>query len=249
MKIIRVTIVDDERVGRSRLRRLLEVESDVEIVGECGDGPSALSTIREEAPDIVLLDISMPGVNGFDVLDALGPQHQPPVVIFVTAHDEHAVRAFEACALDYLLKPVSPERLAKALTRARQQLPVARVRATGALAESAPQLHAQRFVVRSGGRVSFVAHEEIDWVEAAGNYAILHVGPQNHMLRETMSALEAKLADSDFLRISRSAIVNLRRVKELKTVFGGETAAVLLDDQRVAFTIAPRDLAARLAAL
>jgi two-component system, LytTR family, response regulator len=122
MKGISTILVDDERVGRSRLRRLLEKEPDIEILSECGDGTAAFETMREHVPDLLFLDINMPGMDGFGVLEALGPERQPRAVIFVTAYDEHAVRAFEACALDYVLKPVSPDRLAKALTRVRERL-------------------------------------------------------------------------------------------------------------------------------
>jgi two-component system LytT family response regulator len=176
------------------------------------------------------------------VLDALQPEEQPQVV-FVTAYDEHAVRAFEACALDYLLKPTSPERLAKSVARARDRL------AAGHPPAPPPsEPGAQRFVVRSGGHLSFVATEEIDWVEAAGNYAILHVGKMNHMIRETMSALEAKLPEH-FLRLNRSAIVNLRRVKELYSSPSGDHAAILHDGQRLAITRGIREVADRLASI
>ena len=246
MRTLRTLIVDDERIGRQRLRRMLEREADVEILAECADGPAAVAAVREHAPDVLFLDINMPGMDGFGALDALGPDRQPPVVIFVTAYDEHAVRAFEACALDYLLKPASPERLAKAVARAREQLTLAR----GDNAETdAPAPSSQRFVARSGGRVSFIAPEEIDWVEAAGNYMILHVGPHNHMVRETMSDLETGLAALDFLRVSRSALVNLRRVTALHTSPDGENVALLADDQRVPITRSLREVTERLAAL
>ncbi len=247
---LRTVIVDDERIARSRLRRMLEKEDDVEIVAECPDGPSAVRAVEEHSPDVLLLDIHMSGMDGFDVLDALRPE-QHPVVIFITAYDEHAVRAFDACALDYLLKPTSPERLAKALRRARERLAS---RSAGSPLVLSPEPvvgtnHPRRFTVRSGGRVSFVAHEEIDWIEAAGNYAILHVGNLNHMVRETMSRLEEQLSAEAFLRVSRSVIVNLRRVKELYTSPQGEHAAVLTNGQRVPVTKSLREIADRLAAL
>lgn len=242
MKNLRVILVDDERIARSRLRRLLEKETDIEVVAECADGPSAVEAVREHAPDLLFLDIQMPGKDGFDVLDALKPEEQPQVV-FVTAYDEHAVRAFEACALDYLLKPTSPERLAKSVARARDRLA-----AGHSPAPPPPEPGTQRFVVRSGGHLSFVATEEIDWVEAAGNYAILHVAKANHMIRETMSALEEKLP-VHFLRLNRSAIVNLRRVKELYSSPSGDHAAILHDGQRLAITRGIREVADRLASI
>lgn len=244
-KCLRVLLVDDERIGRTRLRLMLEREPDLEIVGECADGRTALNAVLHHHPDLLFLDINMPDMDGFEVLDRIDAEVQP-MVIFVTAYDEHAVRAFDACALDYLLKPVSPERLAKALNRARAQLaqPV-----ESHPPEKEEHAGAPRFVVRSGGRVSFVATEEIDWIEAAGNYAIFHVGKKNHMVRETMSGLEGQLPSDRFMRVSRSAIVNLGRVKELFNSPAGNDAAILADGQRVPFTRNAREIAERLAIL
>ena len=192
----------------------------------------------------------MPGMDGFDVLDALGPQRQPAAIIFVTAYDEYAVRAFEACALDYLLKPVSPKRLAKALTRARERIRLAvPAKEDATMPAGAISPPSFRFTVRSGGRLSFVAPEEIDWVEAAGNYAILHVGTTNHMIRQTMGAMEAQLPEETFLRVSRSAIVNLRRVKELFTSSAGDHAAILASGERVHITRPLREVSERLVVL
>jgi len=251
MKRIRILLVDDELIGRSRLKRMLERDPDLEVVGECADGAAAIESVRELRPDLCFLDINMPGMNGFDVLDKFEPENQP-AVIFVTAYDEHAVRAFEAAALDYLLKPVAPERLKKTLDRARLRLAASSV-PTSKSAESAAG-HAtpettSRFIVRNGGRVSFVSPEEIDWIEAAGNYAIFHVGPKNHMVRETMSGLETKLPADSFMRVGRSTIVNLRRVKELASLPAGAHAAVLVDSQRVPITRSVREVAERLSAL
>jgi two-component system LytT family response regulator len=251
MKPIRVLLVDDERIGRTRLRRLLESEPDIEVVGECADGPAALEALREQPVDVLFLDINMPEMDGFDLLEQLNPEPQP-IVVFVTAYDEHAVRAFDACALDYLLKPVSPERLAKTLGRVRAQLAVGvpvEVSVGGVSSPGHSMSGVPRFVVRSGGRVSFVAAEEIDWVEAAGNYAIFHAGKQNHMVRETMSSLEAQLPADRFLRVSRSAIVNLSRIKELYSSPVGNDAAILVDEQRIPITRSIREIADRLGAL
>jgi two-component system, LytTR family, response regulator len=260
MKRIRTILVDDERVGRARLRRLLEKESDIEVVSECADGPSAVRAVQEHHPDLLFLDMRMPGMDGFDVLDALGPEQNRIAVIFVTAYDKHAVRAFEACALDYLLKPASPERLAKAVARARARIQSERdltpagslqvaLEASPTHARSAAVTAPHRFAVRSAGRISFVAPDEIDWIEAAGNYAILHTGAANHMIRETMSALEAQLPDTAFLRVSRSAIVNLQRVKELRATTGAEHEAILTTGARVPITRSWREVADRLSQL
>jgi two-component system LytT family response regulator len=248
MKAILTMLVDDDRVGRSRLQRMLEKEPDIEILNECGDGAAALEAMCEHLPELLFLDINMPGMDGFDVLEALGPQRQPRAVVFVTAYDEHAVRAFEACALDYVLKPVTPERLAKVLTRARERLRTAVPPGEETLPVSGASLHSHRFTVRSAGRMNFVAPDEVDWAEAAGNYVILHAGTANYMIRETMSGLEARLPAGAFLRISRSAIVNLRRVKELCTSPDGDQIAILTDGQRIRVTRSLREVAARVAA-
>jgi two-component system, LytTR family, response regulator len=250
MKRIRILLVDDERIGRSRLRRMLERDAHLEVVAECADGTAAIEAVREHRPDLCFLDINMPGMDGFDVLDHLSPEEQP-AVIFVTAYDEHAVRAFEAAALDYLLKPVSPERLKKTLDRARARLAAGIPPASDPSGQRAAGTAEGmgRFVVRSGGRVSFVSVEEIDWIEAAGNYAIFHVGNKSHMVRETMSGLEMQLPADGFMRVSRSTIVNLRRVKELCSLPVGSHAAVLVDAQRVPITRSLREVADRLSAL
>jgi two-component system LytT family response regulator len=249
MNPIRILLVDDERIGRSRLRRMLERDPLLEVVAECADGIGAIQAVREYRPDLCFLDINMPGMDGFDVLDNLRPEEQP-AVIFVTAYDEHAVRAFEAAALDYLVKPVSSERLKKTLDRARARLAAGIASGPSASAPaSGSGTTPGRFVVRSGGRVSFVSVEEIDWIEAAGNYAIFHVGTKNHMIRETMSCLEAQLPADRFMRVSRSTIVNLRRVKELCSLPMGSHTAVLVDAQRVPITRSLREVADRLSAL
>jgi two-component system, LytTR family, response regulator len=248
---LRVVIVDDEPLARERLRRLLKSETDVEVVVECGDGPAAVEAVREHSPDLVLLDVQMPGMDGFEVLRALD-QKRLPAIVFVTAYDQHAVRAFEARALDYLLKPTSRARLSEALSRARERL-------AANSADTVPQAlrdflaereatagRVRRLVVRTGERITFVSADEIDWIEAAGNYVILHVGKQTHILRDTMSGLEAQLPGDSFLRVSRSAILNLRRVKELQSVMPGEHVAILVDGQRVAITRSLREVEERL---
>ena len=245
---LRTVIVDDERLARTRLRRLLEKDPEVEIAAECADGLAAVNAVRTEAPDLLLLDIRMPGMDGFGVIEALGPERMPEVV-FVTAYDEHAIRAFEEHALDYLMKPVSPERFAKMLARVRERRAQAQ-RGQESLFELLAQQKAEargtRLVVRSGERTTFISPEEIDWVEAAGNYAILHLGKRSHILRETMSALEAQLPGETFCRVSRSAILNLRRVKELQLLSPGEHVAILTEGQRIGISRSLREVEQRL---
>jgi two-component system LytT family response regulator len=245
---LRTIIVDDERMARTRLRRMLENDPEVEIAAECADGLAAVSAVRTEAPDLMLLDIQMPGMDGFGVLDALGPDRTPDVV-FVTAYDEYAIRAFEEHALDYLMKPVSPERFAKMLARVRERRAHAQ-RGQESLFELLAQRKADsrgtRLVVRSGERTTFVSPEEIDWVEAAGNYAILHLGKRTHILRETMSGLESQLPGDMFCRVSRSAILNLRRVQELQSLSAGDHVAILADGQRINISRSLREVEERL---
>ena len=245
---LRTIIVDDERMARTRLRRMLENDPDVEIVAECADGLAAISAVQEESPDLLLLDIQMPGMDGFGVLEALGTERTPEVV-FVTAYDEHAIRAFEEHALDYLMKPVSPERFTKMLARVRERRTHAQ-RDQESLLEMLAQRKAEargtRLVVRSGERTTFVSPEEIDWVEAAGNYAILHLGKRTHILRETMSGLESQLPGEMFCRVSRSAILNLRRVQELQSLSAGDHVAILSDGQRIGISRSLREVEERL---
>lgn len=242
---VRVLIVDDEPLARKRLRRLLGRHPGVVTAGECADGKSALKAVETLQPDLLLLDIQMPGIDGFGVVEQLGP-NPLPMVVFVTAFDEHAIHAFEACALDYLLKPVSPARLAKTIARVQKHLAILKAepsREDGATTSTAPA----KFLVRSGQRTSFISPEEIDWIEADGNYAVLHVGGRNHLLRATMSALETDLP-ANFFRASRSSILNLRRVKELQSA-GGDYFAVMSDDARAPLTCGIREIQQRLRAL
>lgn len=241
MTTVRTLIVDDEPLARQRLRRMLAKHPEIRVVDECVDGSAALHAVRAHKPDLILLDIQMPGMDGFEVADALSPS-LTPLIVFVTAFDEHAIRAFEACALDYLLKPASPARLAKTIARVHNQLATIDdhpVEATGA-AGSAPI----RFQVRSGQRTSFVSVDQIEWIEADGNYAVLHVGDRNHLLRATMSTLENDLPTT-FLRVSRSAIVNLKHVKELRSA-DGDHVAIIRDETRVPISRSIREVRERL---
>jgi len=240
---LRVLIVDDEPLARQRLRRLLGQHSAVEIVGECGDGTAALRAVSELSPNLLLLDIQMPRTDGFGVVEGLVPGPLP-MVVFVTAFDEHAIHAFEACALDYLLKPVSAARLAKTIERVRKHLAVIQAGSSDQASESPTQ---RKFLVRSGQRATFIAPEEIDWIEADGNYAILHVGGRNHLLRATMSALETDLP-ATFLRASRSSILNLRRIKEIQAADGNHFA-IMTDETRAPLTCGIREVQERLRSL
>jgi two-component system LytT family response regulator len=243
---IRTLIVDDEPLARQRLRRLLEADPDVVVLGECGDGGQAVTDLRELRPDLVFLDVQMPVLDGFGVLRELGGEALP-AVIFVTAHDRYALKAFEVHALDYLLKPFDKARFAGALERAKAQV---RQGSAAALNERLQELlrlvparrdGPGRLMVKSGGRVYFVRIEDVDWVEAAGNYVRLHVGKEEHLLRESLSALEKKLDPGRFVRIHRSTIVNLDRVRELQPAFHGDYVVILQDGAELALGRSFRD--------
>jgi two-component system LytT family response regulator len=232
---IRTLIVDDEPLARTRIRSLLEREPDVQVVGESGDGQQAVALVNELRPDLLFLDVQMPALDGFGVLEALAADRLP-AVIFVTAYDRYAIRAFDVHALDYLLKPFDRERFARALARARVQLQRdEKIAATEKLlslledVQSQQKKPLQRFVIKSAGRVFFLRLEEIDWIEAAGNYVKLHVGTDDHLLRETMNALEGRLNPEQFVRIHRSTIVNLDRIQELQPWFHGDYRVILRD--------------------
>jgi len=234
----RVLIADDEPLARDRLRMLLSKEEWVEIAGECANGPEAVHAIQKLNPDLVFLDVQMPGATGFDVIESVGAARMPAVV-FVTAYDRYALRAFDVHAIDYLLKPFDRERFQQALTRARQHI---ERKDAGELERRLLELvqdlrsspsRPERFVIKSGGRVFFVRTDEIDWIEAAGNYVKLHVGAEAHLLRETMNALEAQLDPDVFFRIHRCHIVNIERVKELQPWFNGEYVVFLRSGARL----------------
>ena len=229
---IRALIVDDEPLARQRVRLLLTEEADVEIVGEYEDGVQAVEQITTVKPDLLFLDVQMPEMDGFEVLRQVPPELLP-IVIFTTAYDQHALRAFDARALDYLLKPFKPERFKEAIQRVREliankQAGVAARGLLDLLANHAPATpHLRRLTVKTPERVVFVDVEDIDAIEAAGKYAVIHVGKENHVLRETMSSLESDLPPQQFLRISRSVIVNIDRIKELQPMFKSESLVVL----------------------
>jgi len=243
---IRTLIVDDESLARDRLRQLLSREPDVELVGECADGREAVTVIQKDRPDLVFLDVQMPELDGFSVLAELGNQPMP-VIIFVTAHDKFALRAFEVHAVDYLLKPFDRERFQKALGRALEQVKQRENRAlverqTALLAELKPAAKSpERLAVKSGGHIMWVNLDEVDWIGSADNYAELHVGTKSHLMRETLSALEARLDAEKFVHISRSIIVNAKRTKELKRLFYGGCEITLLSGMKLTLSRRYRD--------
>ena len=215
---LRVAIVDDEPPARARLRRLLKGQADIEVVAECGDGAAAVHAIESLQPDLVFLDVQMPELDGFEVLGALEVARLP-AVIFVTAFDKYALRAFEVHALDYVVKPVEPERFARALAHARQRI-IERRSTDDGVSNLIRQLvrersHLARIPVRSEGRVKVIDLGEVDWLSAADNYVTLHVGRHNYLVRDTLSALEARLDANAFVRVHRSSIVRLDRIEEL----------------------------------
>jgi two-component system, LytTR family, response regulator len=235
---IRTMVVDDEPVARERIVGLLQQEQDIELVGECADGQQAISAIEQEHPDLVFLDVQMPACDGFGVIQRVGPDRMPAVV-FVTAYDEYALRAFEVHALDYLLKPFGRDRFQETLKHARQHLERRRAGDLGrrllALVHDLkpePQ-RIDRLVVKSGGRVFFLRTDDIDWIEAAGNYVRLHLAEDSHLFRETMNNMEARLDGQRFVRIHRSRIVNTDRIKELQPWFNGEYVVVLQNGTRL----------------
>ena len=232
-------VVDDERLARLRLTRLLRREPDVRIVGECRDGAEALTAIEAEHPELLFLDVQMPELGGFEVLDALD-LGRPPVVVFVTAYDQYALRAFDANALDYLLKPFEDERFQETLRRAREYLAGRRARGDHtarlrALVEArrAERPCLTRIAVRTQGRVVFLPVSDIEWLEAADNYVRLHTGTGSYLVRETTASLEMRLDPGQFLRIHRSWIVNLSRIREVQPWFHGEHVLVLQGGTRL----------------
>jgi two-component system LytT family response regulator len=253
---IRVLIVDDEALARKGVRVMIANDPEIEVIAECRSGREAVTVIREQTPDLVFLDIQMPEMDGFQVIEEVGAK-QMPVTVFVTAFDEYALRAFEAQALDYLLKPFDHDRFDTALQRAKTQV---RQQNLGEMSESIlavltdmrptpvestlqgdnskpPEPEVQgsidRVVIKSGGRIYFLKVEEIDWVEGTGDYLSLHAGSQTHLIRETMRKFHAKLDSKKFLRIHRSTIVNIERIKDIQSVFKGEYIVTLTSGTRL----------------
>jgi two-component system LytT family response regulator len=240
MPNFRVLIVDDEPISRRRLRRLLALEPECDLVGECANGREAVHALGRESVDIVFLDVQMPEMDGFGVVQAISRSH--PLIIFTSAYDEYALKAFEVHAFDYLLKPFDRRRFRESLHRARRQLEQAKPAIADdriltlfeslAGARNVPD----RIAVRNNGRVIFLKLGDIDWIEAADNYVCLHAGRETHILRETMSDLEARLDPARFIRVHRSAIVNLDCIKELQPWFRGDYKVMLHDGTELTLT-------------
>ena len=238
-QIIRALIVDDEPPARALIAHLLKEEHDVSVVGQCADGAQAVEAILRHEPDLVFLDVQMPGCDGFEVVSRVGKDRMPGV-IFVTAYDRYAVRAFEHHAIDYLLKPFEYDRLHEAVQRARarrgQLNPTILNDQLFAALKELQTLHQEswdRIPVRDGGRTVFVKLPEIDWIEAEGNYISLHVGKNHFLLRQTMNAAAQHFAPRRFIRISRSVLVNLDRVTQCESLFHGDSILTLSDGTRL----------------
>ena len=233
---IRTIIADDERLAREKLRIFLASEPHIKLVAECSDGQKTLSALRTFGADLLVLDIQMPGMDGFEVLGELSPEEMP-VVIFTSAYDQYAIRAFEAHALDYLLKPFDQDRLHHAIERARMELTKSQDRAiTHRILDLLSQVKSEirparssedRLVIRAKGRIVFLNLAEIDWIEASANYVRLNVGKESHLYRETIGRISEKLDPNQFVRVHRSTIVNVRKIKELIPVNSGEYVVVL----------------------
>jgi two-component system LytT family response regulator len=242
--MIRVVVADDQPMARDRLVSLLAAEGGVELAGTAASGPEAVDCILQQSPDLVFLDLQMPGMDGFGVIEAVGLERMPPTV-FVTAHDEYAVRAFEVQAIDYLLKPFGRHRFQSALARARRYLAREKQGEIAArfteLLQPATSPPGERLLIKTGGRVLFVEVDAIDWVEAEGNYVRLYVGDQVHLMRETMNGLIERLGAHRFARIHRSRIVNVSRVRELLIAGGGDYQVVLIDGSKLGLSRLYRD--------
>jgi two-component system LytT family response regulator len=246
MTRINTLIVDDERLSRQRMSRLLSAEPDIDVAGECSNGAEALAFMLEKPPDLVFLDVQMPGVDGFHVMDTAVAK-SVPVVVFVTAFDGYALRAFDAQAFDYLLKPFDRTRFQETLRRVRVQLN--RVR-SGELNRQliglvdglqAGKGGCSRIAIRTPGHVAIVRTEDIDWIEAADNYVCIHCGTETHVLRETMNAIEIRLPNKLFQRVHRSTIVNIDRIKELQPWFRGDYRIILRDGTQLTLTRSYRE--------
>jgi len=246
---IRAIIVDDEPLARERVRSLLRDEADVEVVRECANGAEAIEQIGRDPPALMFLDVQMPEIDGFEVLRNI-PVDRVPVVVFTTAYDQHAVRAFDAHALDYLLKPFKATRFKEAVQRAREQI-LNREAGTAArgllemLAQSAPAGTISRLTIKEDERVVFVNVSEIDSIESAGNYVVVHVGKAEHIFRESLKNLEKKLPKA-FFRVSRAAIVNLERVKELQPMFHGDSVVMLKNGRAIPTSRSLREIQEKL---
>jgi len=237
MKRFRALVVDDESLARKRITRLLGSEPDIEVVGECATGKDAVAFLARELPDLMFLDVQMPEMDGFAVLRELGPR-KVPAVVFVTAYDGYALQAFEVNALDYLLKPFDERRFHETVERVRDRLSNRQEGVSDRLAALIDNItpvkpNRGRIAIKTGGKVMFINMGDIDWVEAADNYACLHCSGTTHVLRETMHSLEAKLDRGMFVRIHRSVIVNIDRIAEMQPWFRGDYLVILKDGTKL----------------
>ena len=241
LRRIRALIVDDEALARKRIRSLLANDPGIEVIEECSDGEKAVEAIRTLAPDLVFLDVQMPVMTGFDVIRSIGTE-QMPVIIFVTAYDQYALKAFEVHAVDYLLKPFNRARFEKTVTHAKTLISRLQSGAfNGPLLTLLGSLQRkqemqERFMIKSAGRIVFLRAEDIDWMETVGNYVRFHVGRDSHLMRETMNGMELKLDPQKFMRIHRSTIVNIDRVKELQPWAKGEYVVIMRDGARLSMS-------------
>jgi two-component system LytT family response regulator len=235
---IRALLVDDEPLARAHLRNLLSADPEITIVGEAGNGRDAVTAIRDESPDLVFLDVQMPELDGFDVVRAVGADRMPAVV-FVTAYDEYALKAFEAHALDYLMKPVNRARFRDAVEHAKGALRGARATGGNAPLErlieaiTAERRFLDRLAIRTDGRIIFLRTDQIDWIEADDDHVKLHVGPKRYVHRDTLTRLEQRLSPGMFLRIHRSIIVNVERIREMQPWFQGDYVLILHDGTKL----------------
>ena len=242
MTAIRALIVDDEALARERVRTLLAAAPDVVVIGECTGGRDAVEAVLAHRPDLVFLDVQMPDLDGFAVLEAVG-EDDLSAVVFVTAYDEYALRAFEVHALDYLLKPLEPERFARMLARVRERLGDGGDRRLRDLLDALARRETpiERLVIRTRDRVSFLKPGEIDWIEADGKHVRLHVGRETHVVRQQLGRLERRLAPHGFVRVHRSAIVNVDRIQHLEPWFHGEYVVLLKDGTKLTSSAAHSD--------
>jgi len=236
--MIRVLIVDDEPLARERVHHFLKQEPNITIIGESGNGIEAVATIREKKPDLIFLDIQMPGMDGFEVLQHIESEHMPHI-IFITAYDQYAIRAFEVHALDYLLKPFDQNRFKRALQLAGEYIQLQKngdfkYRIKELIQEiGSEKKYPERFIIKSEGRIYFIRTDEVNWIESAANYVSLHVGREVHLMRGTMSAMEEKLDPDKFIRVNRAAIVNIEFIREIQPFFNGEYIINLKDDSQI----------------
>jgi two-component system LytT family response regulator len=241
---LRVVIIDDEALARRGLRRVLEHHSEVDIVGDCSDGSEAIEVLSKTRPDLIFLDVEMPQMNGFEVVERISP-NQNPFIVFVTAHEHYALNAFKVHAIDYLVKPICEEKIDEVLQRVLQQVRHNRLKEIDSRLDSILQLIGtqnkefhrtaplERLTIKNHGRIYFVETDSIDWIQADGNYVTLHTGSTKHLLRIKMNQLEERLDAKIFFRIHRSTIVNVQSIKELRPYFNGAYSILLKDDEKI----------------